>query len=154
LKLFTKHNFKLVTEHHFQLSFGGETVTISFEARQFSKLPSELVFAQSASKSLRLSSLSYGILCINKRVTYITNQVLTSKHEYRFDVFALDLGRTRRLANCKLYNSFCSLHLPIEPFLTKIHFCSKRSHRMYLEPQCSCKLCVKLTCDFKIGMCS
>jgi len=33
------------TEHYFQLRFGGETVTISFEERQFPKLPSELIFA-------------------------------------------------------------------------------------------------------------
>jgi len=37
----TDYNFKIVTEHCFQLTFGGETVTISIEA-QFPKLPSEI----------------------------------------------------------------------------------------------------------------
>jgi len=66
--------------------FGGETVTIWSEARQVPKLPSELIFAQSVLKTMRLSPLAYGTVCINKRVTYITNEVLTSKHECRFDV--------------------------------------------------------------------
>jgi hypothetical protein len=46
----TKYNFEFVTEHHFQLTFGGETVTISFEARLFHILPSETIFAQSVLK--------------------------------------------------------------------------------------------------------
>jgi hypothetical protein len=44
-------------------------------------------------------SLAYGIVCLNKRLTYITNNVLTSKHECKFDVFALDLHKPKRLAN-------------------------------------------------------
>jgi len=36
---------------------------------------------------MRLSSLTYGIVCINKRVTYRTNEVLTSKHDCVFDLF-------------------------------------------------------------------
>ena len=43
----TDYYFNVVTEHRFQLTFGVETVTISFEARQFPKLQSELIFAQS-----------------------------------------------------------------------------------------------------------
>ena len=46
----TNYDFKAVTEHRFQLTFGGETVKISIEARQFPKLPSELIFAQSVLK--------------------------------------------------------------------------------------------------------
>jgi len=44
------------------------------------RLPPELIFAQSALK-MRLSSLAYGVVCINSRLTYITNDVLTSRHE-------------------------------------------------------------------------
>jgi len=52
--------------------FGGERISIWFEGRQFPKLPSELIFAQCA-KTLRLSSLVYGTVCIKKRVTSMTN---------------------------------------------------------------------------------
>ena len=58
---------------------------------------------------MRLSSLAYGV---SKRLTYITNDVLTSRHECKFDVSALDLDRPRPLANCKLYSGFCSKYLP------------------------------------------
>jgi hypothetical protein len=87
-KLPTDYSFKVVTAHRFQLTFGGETVTISIEARQFQKLPSELTFAQCVLKTMRLSSLTYGIVCINNRVTYINNEVLKSKHDCVFDLFA------------------------------------------------------------------
>ena len=99
-KLLTEHHFRLVKANSFQLSSGCDTVAISFEARLIhGQLPSELIFAQSVLKRMRLSSLAYGVVCINKRLTYITNDVLTSRHECRFDVFDLDLYRPRRLAN-------------------------------------------------------
>jgi len=63
-------------------------------------------------KKTRLSSLAYGVLCIKKRLIYFTNDVETSRHECKFDMFALDLDRPRRLANCKLYTKFCSQRLP------------------------------------------
>ena len=37
------------------------------------KLPSELTFAYSIINNLRLSCLTYGIVCINNHVAYITN---------------------------------------------------------------------------------
>ena len=55
---------------YFHLFLGGDTIALSFTARQFRKLPSELIFAQGVLKRMRLSSLVYGIVCINKRVTY------------------------------------------------------------------------------------
>jgi len=55
-----------------------------------------------------------------KRLTYITNYVLTSRHECKFGVSALDLSRPRRLTNSKLYSRFCSKHLP-----KKTYFASK-----------------------------
>jgi len=76
------------------------TVLISFEAILLhGRLPSGLIFAQSVLRKLRLLFLAYVVVCINKRLTYITNDVLTSRHEFKFDVFALDLDRPRRLAN-------------------------------------------------------
>jgi len=71
-RLLTEYNF-VCLQNPFSVNVCGETVTIWFEARQFPKLPSELIFAQSVLKTMRLSSLAYGIMCINKRVIYITN---------------------------------------------------------------------------------
>jgi len=79
--LLSHNNFTSVTEHHFQFTFGNETVTISFEAKQFPILPSELIFAESVLKKIQFSSLVYGIVSVNKYVTYIINELLTSKHD-------------------------------------------------------------------------
>ena len=87
---------------NFQLSSDCDTVEISLEARIIhGHLPSVLMFAQSVVRRMRLSSLAYGVVCIKKRLTYTTNDVLRSRHECKFDVFALDLHRPTRLANCK-----------------------------------------------------
>jgi len=73
-------------------------------------------------------------------------------------MFALDLDRPRRLANCKLYTGFCSKHPAIDIFPTGILFCSKRSHNLYWKNECQCKFCVKtspsslkLLCVNKLG---
>jgi hypothetical protein len=93
---------------------------------------------------MRLSSLAYGIVCLNKRLTYITNHVLTPIHECKFDVFALDLHKPKRLADCGLYSGFCSRHPPNKDlFRNKILLSSKRSHNLYWKNKCLCKLCVK-----------
>jgi hypothetical protein len=55
-------------------------VALSFKAMQFPKLPSKLIFANRVLKKTQLSSLTYGIVCMNKRLTYITNEVPTSRH--------------------------------------------------------------------------
>jgi hypothetical protein len=95
----------------FLLTSGCDTVLVSFEARLIiGRLPPGLIFAQSALRKMHLSSLAYGVVCIKKPSTYITNEVLTTRHECKFDIFALDLDRPRRLANCKLYSRFCSKH--------------------------------------------
>ena len=65
----------------FLLSSSGEAIALSFKVRQFPKQPSELIFAHSLLKKIYLSSLAFGIVCINKRVKYITNEVLTSRHD-------------------------------------------------------------------------
>jgi len=122
--------FKLLA-NSFLLTSGCDTVLISLEARIIhGRLPSELIFDQSTLKRMRLSSLAYGVVCVKERLTYITNDVLTSKRECRFDMFALGLDRPRRLANCKLCTRFCSKHPPIDIFSTGILFCSKRSHNL------------------------
>jgi len=79
--------YKTRTGDYFKLSPSNETIALSFEARQFPKLQSEVLFAQSVLKRMRLSSLAYGIVCINKRLTYITTEVPTSRHDFVFDFF-------------------------------------------------------------------
>jgi hypothetical protein len=136
--------FKLLVENRFLLRSGCCTVLISFEARLIhGRLPPGLIFAQSALRKMRLSSLAYGVVCIKKRLTYTTNDVLTSRHECKFDMFALDLDRPRRLANCTLHTDFCSKHPAIHIFPTGILFCSKRSHNLSWKNECQCKLCIK-----------
>jgi len=66
------------TGNYFQLMSVEETVLISFEARiVHEKLPSELTYAYSVLSKILISSLAYGIVSVNNRVTYITNEVLT-----------------------------------------------------------------------------
>jgi hypothetical protein len=67
-KLPTDYSFKVVTEQRFQLTFVGETFTIITEARQLQRMPSELIFAQCVLKTMRVSSLTYGIVRINNTV--------------------------------------------------------------------------------------
>jgi hypothetical protein len=134
--------FKLRTDNYFVLTSGKEKVVISFQSRLFGgKIPSE-IFAQSVLK-IQLLSLAYGVVCINKRLTCITNDTLTSKHECVFHVCDFDLNTPRSLANCKADNSFCNKNPPISLFPPKVLFCTKRSHNRSRKNQCQCKLCVQ-----------
>jgi hypothetical protein len=116
---------------------------ISFENRiVHENLPSALVLAYGVLSKIRISSLAYGIVCVNRRVTYITNEVLTSRHNCVSDLFAYDLHARKRLANCKLYTNHCSAH-PSTKFPSEHCFVVKKSHSMFWHCQCHCKLCVK-----------
>jgi hypothetical protein len=57
-------------------------------------------------------------------------------------LFAYDIRAPKRLANCQLYTNYCSAH-PYKKFPSGTLFRSKKSHRMYWDPQSLCKLCVK-----------
>jgi hypothetical protein len=94
-------------------------------------------------EDLQLSSLAYGVVCINKRLTYITNDTLTSRHECILDMCAFDLNTPRRLAKCKADISFCDENPPIDIFPAAVLFCTKRSHNRSRNNRCQCKLCVK-----------
>jgi hypothetical protein len=81
---------------------------------------------------------------VRKRVTYITNQVLTSKHECVVNSFANDFHLPKQLADCKLCTQYCSAYPKSKEYvLEKSLFSSKKFHRMPGEQQCHCKLCVK-----------
>jgi len=41
---------------------------------------------------MRLSSLAYGIVCINKGVIYVTNEVVLSQHDCVFEQCTSDLN--------------------------------------------------------------
>jgi len=47
----------------------------------------------------------YRFVCMNKGVTYITNEVSTSRHNCVFDLFDIDLQLPKRLAKCKLFHN-------------------------------------------------
>ena len=93
---------------------------------------------------MRLSSLTYGIVRINTRVTRITNEVLTSKRGCVFDLFAYELHLPQQSANCKLFARSSSKHPRCDYYPRGNLYCTKRSHRVLKQPQCPCKLCVKI----------
>ena len=138
--MFLIHNIQTLIFFYFRVV---TLIALSFTARRFSEIPSELIFAQSVSKRMRLSSLVYGILCINKQVTYITNQVLTSKHGCMFDLFDIDLRLPKSLANCTSFTQGCSKHPLCDFFSTGTLYCTKKTHRLFKQSQCRCKLCIK-----------
>jgi hypothetical protein len=73
-------------------------------------------------------------------------------------MYTCDLDMPKRLANCKLYTKYCSAH-PYKKCPFNVFYCTKKSHRMFWEAQCHCKLCVKnrhaslnLQCVNKLGV--
>jgi hypothetical protein len=72
------------------------------------------------------------------------NELLTSKDDYMFDFFNYEIHLPQQLANCKLFAQSCSKHPRIDYYSTGTLYCTKRSHRVLKQPQCPCKLCVKI----------
>ena len=89
---------------------------------------------------MRLSSLAYVIVRINNRVTCITNEVLTSKHDRVFGLFAYELHLPQQITNCKLFAQSCSKHPRYDYYARGSLYCTKESHRVFKHPQCHCKL--------------
>ena len=114
---------------YFLLFSGGVKIPLWFTARRFSEIPSELIFAQSVLKRMRLSSLVCGIVCINKQVTYITNQVLTSKHDC---VWYVSYWFTFTYESTKLYVVYTKLFKTsfMRLFSTCTLYCTKKTHRV------------------------
>ena len=109
--------------HLFQISYHG----VAFQARIFPNRPSELMFAQSVLKNkIQLGCLVYGIITVKGRVTCITNEVLSSRHNYVFEAYFSYYDSPVKLANCKACIRHCPLHPDdtcfgqvMHPFLTK-----------------------------------
>jgi len=110
LKLLSQLYLTFVREQYFRWKFNDEVITILFEARKFANLPSELVFAESILMKIELSSLTYGIVNIYKRITYINNEVLTSRHDCVFGRYTCDMDLPKKLACCILYTRYCSMY--------------------------------------------
>ena len=125
-------SYKPHTGDYFQPSSSGDTIAISFEARQFPKLPSELVFAESVLKKIQLPPLAYGIVTVDKRVTCITNEVITSRHDCVFERYTCDLELPKKVAGCTLYTLYFSLYRKKTcPFY--ILYYTKKFHRLFRE---------------------
>jgi hypothetical protein len=136
-------SFMSVQGNYYKLSSSsGEFIVITFETRNIEgELPSVLTFAYDVLNNIRLSSLAYVIVCINKRVNYITNHVLTCRHDCVLDQRISYLNVPKSLANCKVDTS-SSVH-PYRKFPWYSLYCTKKSHHWYGLPLCACKLCVK-----------
>ena len=125
--------YKSDTEHIFQISYQGETVLIYFQQRSFPmEGVSELIFAQSVLKNIELGCLAYGIVTIKDRVTYLTNEVLSSKHDCVTDLYFCDYESPMQLANCIVDLKYC----PLQPNNTCLY-------QSLNPPKCHCTLCVK-----------
>jgi len=119
-----------------------ESIALSFEARHFPEVLSELILALSILKKIFLSSLAFGIVCINKRVTYITNEVLRSNMTVCLNVKILNCYylKTWLAANFTRGTVQCIVKRTCPFYL--LH-CKKKSHNLFRESQCHCKICVK-----------
>ena len=106
------------------------------------QLPSELIFAQCPEKKMRLGCLTYGIVIVKGCVTYITNQVKSLMHDCVYYRYFCEFDSPIKLANCKVYSRYCSLHHNNNcPYHVLFH--SHKSRRMSPYIKCHCKHCVK-----------
>jgi hypothetical protein len=76
-----------------------------------SELPSTLTLAYNALTKMRISSLAHGIVFVNGRVTFITSEVLSSRHDCMSNIFAYNLRAPMQLAGCKFYNRYFNRRL-------------------------------------------
>jgi hypothetical protein len=99
----------------------GETVILKFEIRILEgKLPSVLTFTYDLIRNSHLSTIAYAIVCVNSRITFVTNEVLASKHDCLYgqyetyskwlkSVFYKDFDYLKKLpkrfSGCKYLNS-------------------------------------------------
>jgi len=95
--VFTSH----IQDFFFQNIVSRRKKFITFEARLFPKLPSELMFAQSDLKEILLGSLAYGVVTVKGRVTCITNEVISLRHGCVFKAYFCEIDSPIKLANSK-----------------------------------------------------
>ena len=93
-------------------------------------------------EKIQLSCLTYRIVTVKGRVTFITNEVKSSMHDCTYSMYFCDSDSPIKLANCKVYSHYCSLH-PNNNCPYHILFHSLRSRRTSPYMKCLCHLCVK-----------
>jgi hypothetical protein len=109
------------------------------------EFPSTLTLAYSVLTKVRISSLAYGIVSLNKRVTFITIEVLTSRHDCMSYIFAYNLHEPMQLAGLMFTTDILTgVRIMLFPSCTKI------SHRIYWDRRCPCKLCLISLCVYKL----
>ena len=59
---------------------------------------------------IHLGCLPYGILTVKDRVTCITNEVISSRHDCVFQAYFCEFDSPIKQANCKAYTQYCPLH--------------------------------------------
>jgi hypothetical protein len=91
------------TGNNLLISYDNEIIFISFETRiVHTELPSIITLAYNVLTKMRISSLAYGIVFFDGCVTFITSEVLTSRHVCVSNIFAYKLQATMQLAGCKV----------------------------------------------------
>ena len=133
-------SFKSHTKNYFVLISGEEKVVIMFQSRFLhGKLPSKLTFSYAVLNKIRFSYVTYGNLYINKRVIYVTNEVVISQHICAFEQCTIDLNIPKQLANCKLFMKSCK-RIPSEKVIS-VHCTAEKISSLTWRPSLS--LCIK-----------
>jgi hypothetical protein len=69
-------------KNYFMLLSNGETVILKFDIRILEgKLPFVLTFTYDLIRNSHLSTLAFAIVCVNNRITCVTDEVLASKYD-------------------------------------------------------------------------
>jgi len=75
-------------KNYFKLSSNGETVILKFEIRILEgNLSSVLTFTYDLIRNSHLSTLAFAIVCVNNRITYVSNEFLASKHDCMYGLY-------------------------------------------------------------------
>lgn len=104
-------SYKSHTEVNRRLSSASKTDAFLFGTWVIhGQLQSKLIFAQGLLQEISLSTLTFSIVSVNKSLTYITNEMLTSRHGCVYEKYTCDLAMPKRLASYKLYIKYCKGH--------------------------------------------
>jgi len=72
--------------------------------------------------------MAYCIVCVNKRVNYITNEMLKSRQDCVLERYTCDFDIPKRLTNCIVYPVMLSASLQIISFLHTVLYKENSSH--------------------------
>jgi len=93
-------------------------------------------------EKIQVGCLAYGKVTVKGRVTCVTNEVISSRHDCVFKAYFCELHSPIRLVNYKAYRQYCPLHRD-DTCLYQILHSSQKSRRMSAYTKCHCNLCVK-----------